>query len=457
MAANHEKSMFELIDRLNADEVESELAEAFDINGQPTSEEEAASIARIKARTLARLQQEEANPPSVRKPRRKRKRIAFAAAAAAALLAAVGIGSIPDVQAELRKVLRFLPGFGMVQEGDPDMPTYVLEKPYVQAIGQGELTVDGIVLQPGSATITLRSAGVPEVKQFEAEIGGRTYTFNSGMLASSGDWYGSYSSSEGIRLSADDAITLHIHGTAIGPLTLVPPKTADDLDRLGSSDIQQEVKVTAFPTRLDDGTIRVQMISTLQEPVLTVDSYGVSPLVAGNGLHVEDVNGAKMELVDPSGTLSYSSDFRFRESPADVDQTYTVVVPYIEVSDREAVSGEVEIPLPEIGGSQTIDVATEIRGFPVRFTRIERTGDTTVDVDVDVQFDPAKPQSLQYFWIRYAGSPHKDSFSSTNVDETSRVVKTLHLDTKPGQSSLRFSLTEPHFVIKGPWRLSLKP
>jgi hypothetical protein len=359
------------------------------------------------------------------------------------------------VQAELKNVLRFFPGFGIVQEGDLALLTYVLEKPYVHAIDSGKLTVDGIVLQPNGATITLRGLQTPDVTEFKAEIGGYTYTFTSYMRSSSSnDWYGNYSPSRGTRLPAADTITLHINGTTIGPLKLVPPKTSDDLKHLGSSTVQQDVRITAFPTSLNDGLVRVQLISKLPQPSLTVHSYGVSPLVTGSGLYVEDAIGTKAELAE-SETMTYPSDFRFRETSSGGVQSYTVVVPFIEVSDREAISKEVAIPLPDVGVERTIDVTAEIGGFPVRFTRIERTGNTSVSVDVDVQFDPSKPRALQHFYIRYPGSQSNDSFNWENIDKTSAVVKTLHLETKPGQTSLRFSLTEPHFLLKGPWRLPL--
>ncbi|SFL06301.1 hypothetical protein SAMN03159341_10322 [Paenibacillus sp. 1_12] len=453
---DEEKIIFELIDQLDAEKAELELIGSSAYTSQPLTEREAASIQRIKARTISKLQLEKVDTsplPTVHSSRRRR--IAVVAAVIAFLLVAVEVGSTPSVQAELNKVLRFLPGFGMVREGDLTQLTYVLEKPYVQEIGVGRLTVDGIALESNFATITLRGEQTAAVKEFKAEISGRKYTFTYSTLASSGDWYGNYIPTRGTHVPVSDTITLYINGTTIGPLKLDLPKTADDLEHLGSSSEQQDVRITAFPTRVDDGIVRVQLISKLPQQSLTVQSYGVSPLVEDTGLYVEDADGTKAELVK-SETLTYPSDFRFHETPIGGVLPYTVVVPFIEVSDREAISKEVSILLPDVGVERTIEVPAEVSGFPVRFTRIKRTSDTTVILDVDIQFDPSKPRGLQYFLIRYPGSKFNNSFSWENVNKTSAVMKTLQLETKPGETLLRFSLAEPHYLIKGPWRLPLK-
>lgn len=164
----------------------------------------------------------------------------------------------------------------MVQEGDPELLTYVLEKPYVQEIDDGKLTIDGIVLEPNGTTITLRGVQTAEVKEFEAEINDRTYKFTASLLSTAGDWYGTYNPERGTNVSVSDKITLYINGTTIGPLKLVQPRSADDLEHLGSTEVHEGVSVTAFPTRLDDGIVRVQMISKLPELSSVVQSYGVS-------------------------------------------------------------------------------------------------------------------------------------------------------------------------------------
>ncbi|MGO4107140.1 hypothetical protein [Paenibacillus sp. YAF4_2] len=451
---DEEKAIYELIDQHDEDQAELDLLESFEASSQPITEGDIASINRIKARTLSRIQSEEINlhPTTTASfPQFRYRQIAVVAAIFAILFAAVG--ATPSVQAGLKKVLQYLPGIGVVQEGDPEQLTYVLEKPYVQSIDAGKLTIDGIVLESNGATITLRGVQIPEVKEFEAEINDRTYKFKASLLSSAGDWYGTYNPERGTEVSVSDTITLYINGTTIGPLKLVQPRSADDLEHLGSTDVHEGVSVTAFPTRLDDGIVRVQMISKLPESSHAVNSYGVSPILKDSGLYVEDGDGKKAELVK-SEAQSYSSDFQFYELKDGVSP-YTVVIPNIEVSDREVFSKEVSIPLPEVGKKQIIDVPAEVSSFPVRFTHIRRTTETTVELDVDVQFDPLKPSALLYFMIRYPGSDYNDSFSWEHDKKNSALMKTIHLETEPDQTVLRFSLAEPHFLIKGPWRLPL--
>jgi hypothetical protein len=185
----------------------------------------------------------------------------------------------------------------------------------------------------------------------------------------------------------------------------------------------------------------------------TVNSYGVTPLVKSAGLYVEDATGTKASL-PKDDTMSVPSDFHFRKVERG-SPPYTVVIPYIEISDREAASEEVALAVPTIGSSNKLDVSTTISGFPVKFTRIERTGETTVNVDVDVHFDPSKPQTLSYFGIRYAGSKYNDSFGWESIEQGFSTMKSIGLEVKPGQTELRLSLVEPHILLKGPWRLPL--
>ncbi|MFF2483803.1 hypothetical protein [Paenibacillus sp. NPDC058071] len=457
---DEEKVIFELFDQLDIESADLELMQSKQDIPKTVTEDDAAAITRIKALTFSKLQSGEnvTSPSPLVRSSQRRRYIAVVAAVIAVLFIAVQIVSTPSVQAELRKVLRFFPGFGTVQEGNASQPTYVLEKPYVQKMGAGTLTVDGIVLQQDVATITLQGIQTPEVKEFEAEVNGRLYAFTSSMRSSSGDWLGYYVPIKGtnVPVPVADTITLHINDSIIGPIKLVPPKTAGDLEHLGSSAVQQDIMITAFPTKLEEGIVRIQLVSKLPLPSLSVSSYGVSPLVKDTGLYVEDAEGTKASLLQ-ADTLTYSSGFRFRETLNNSELLpYTVVIPYIEVHDREAISEKVSIPLPEVGSERTIDITAEVRGFPVKFTSIKRTSETTVNVEVDLAFDSSKNEALLYFLIRYPDSNFNNSFSWENVDKNTAVMKTLYLETKPGQTSLQFSLTKPHFLIKGPWTLPLK-
>lgn len=456
---NEELQIVKLMDQINKEDVVREFNEGLcdqsfeqsllDIQDEDEAEDLAA-IERIKSRTLSLLQERHMHTQQSVKRRFLGRHARLLAAAAAILLLCAVVFTMPDVQAGLKKVLRFLPGIGVVQEGEATQETYVLEKPYVQAIGEGTLTIDGIVLQAEGSIINLRGREVPEVEQFQVEIGDRTYTFRSFMRSASGDWFGSYGVTTDAIAPVANEITLHVDGRTIGPLKLVTAKTASDLEHLGASELQQGIRVTAFPTDLGDGLVRIQLNAQSQAADRIVHSYGVSPIGEEEiGLYVEDDNGTKAIILQDND-LSYPSDFRFRRTGN--GKSYAIVIPYLMVSDRNAASaGEVVIPVPEVGSSHEIDVSTEIDGFPVAFTRIERTIESGVSVDVDTDFDPTKPRTLNYFQIRTADSPFHESFSWKNDEQGG--MKTLYLTINPDQTELRFTLVEPHYIMKGPWRL----
>lgn len=453
-----EKSIFDQLDLLEFSEAELALngllAEP-ESSTVPGSKEEIASLERIKSRTLDLIQTELAPelPAAVRKPRRR------AAIGAAAILMAAGLLAFsPDVQAGLKQALSFLPGFGTVLESSPSSLLYVLEKPYTVAVGKGKLTVHAILLQENSGIITLRGQQTPVITEFQADIGGARYSFTSYMRSSaSGDWYATYSAAFPRNLEHETAepVTLYINGTTVGPLVLQAPKTADDLQHLGASDIHQDVRITAFPARLDHGLVRVELVGALPDSSSAIRSYTLEPLVSGNGLYVENAAGVKAKIEPPS-TMSYPSEFSFRELAAAGEQSYRVVIPYIEISERKALSREVVLPLPANGESAPLHITAEIAGFPVEFTRIERSSGTAVSVDVDVKFDPGAAKSLTHFFIRYPGSGDKYSYGWQDSETFPRILKTLLLDAEPGADTLRFRMSEPLFLLKGPWILPLK-
>ncbi|MEK4848536.1 hypothetical protein NST04_01420 [Paenibacillus sp. FSL H7-0756] len=455
-----EQELFDQLDALEFSEAELALNT---LTAEPQSaapsEEELEAISRIKVRTLSRTgtaPDVQRRLPSVRRSRRQ----AYTGVAAALLLGAGLVFTSPSVQAGLKQVFSFLPGLHTVVENSPDSPLYVLKKPFTAAVGRGELTVNAILVQENRATINLRGQKTRIINEFQADIGGTRYTFMFNSRTSSGglDWDASYSAllPHDLTLQAEEAVTLYINSTVIGPLVLGPPQTADDLQQLGVSDVQQDVRISAFPVRLGDGLVRVELVPALQKTASAASSYTLEPLMPWNGTYVENAAGVKVSTEHSPSSIGYYSELLFREQKEAGGHPYTVVIPYIEVSDQEAVSQKVTLPLPAIGESRTLDITAEIAGYPVDFTRITRSSETEVNVDIDLKFNPAGAKSLTHFSVSYPGSKEPYSFGWEESEGTPRVMKTLNLITEPGADKLRFILSKPIFIWKGPWTLPLK-
>lgn len=457
-----EQELFDQLDALEFSEAEQAL------NTMPTepeersaapSEEELAAMKRIKLRTLSLIEaapaEQQPRLPSVRRNRRH----TYTGVAAALLLAAGLVFTSPSVQAGLKQVFSFLPGLHTVVENSPDSPLYVLKKPFTAAVGKGELTVSAILVQENRATINLRGQQTPLIKEFQADIGGTRYTFTFNSRTSGGnDWDASYSAllPPDLALQAEEPVTLYIDNTVLGPLVLGSPETADDLQELGVSDIQQNVQISAFPVRLGDGLVRVELVSSLLQPASASSSYRLEPLSFWNGTYVKNAAGADVSIEYSKFSIGYPSELLFREQKEAGEDAYTVVIPYMQVSDEKAVSQEVTLPLPAIGESRTLEITAEIAGVPVDFTRITRSSETEVTVDVDLKFDPVRVKSLTHFTISYAGSKEPYSFGWKESEGTPPYMKALHLNVKPDVDMLRIIMSKPIFVLKGPWTLPLK-
>ncbi|MEK4003095.1 hypothetical protein [Paenibacillus sp. FSL H3-0333] len=452
-----ESELFDQLDALEFSEAELALNT---VSAEPRlaapSEEELEALQRIRMRTLSLIETTPAEQrlPPVRKSRRQ----AFTRVAAALLIAAGLVVTSPSVQAGLKQVFSFLPGLHTVLENSPNSPLYVLKKPFTAAVGKGELTVNAILVQENRATINLRGQNIPIINEFQADIGGSRYTFTFNSRTFSGDWDASYSAllPPDFTLQAEGAVTLYINGMVLGPLVLGSPETADDLQQLGVSDIQQDVRISAFPVRLDDRFVRVELVSALMRTASAASSYRLEPLSFWSGTSVKDAAGADVPIEYSKFSIGYPSELLFREQKEAGEDAYTVVIPYMQVSDQKAASQELTLPLPTVGESRTLEITAEIAGCPVDFTRITRSSETQVTVDVDLKFDPAMVKSLTHFTISYAGSKEPYFFSYKESEGTPPFMKALHLNAKPDADMLRIKLSRPVFVLKGPWTLPLK-
>lgn len=467
-----EKEFFDLMDQLNREELgmnvikESEKFESI----SSITKAEGDALARIKTRTMSRIENAMGDTPLVTpkhtsitvvdSSRPRSRRYAVLIATAAAVIAVLVAASFsPSIQAELKRVLQFLPGFGVVQETDESQETFVLEKPYTQQLSRGKITIDAVMVNSAGVNVVLRGeVGTGPVKplQLAVEIDGKRYKFYNHFASDAGDWYGSYSTEPNVHIPVKDTITLYMNHVAIGPIKLIPPKTASDIDHLGATDVHQEVRISAFATKLEHDQIRVQLVPQLPLQTMRIHDYGVSgPIIGELGSYVKDTDGAQASIIR-TNSLRYPSDVTFQQTPSGAKTPYKVIIPVIEVSEYGVTSKLISIPLPAIGDTHSIDVSAELKGFQVRFTQIKRTSDKEVSLDVSIPDDPSQMSALLYFLIRYKDSEFNNSFSWQNTRETSRIMKTLHLEVEPGQDILQFSIVEPHYALKGPWVLPVE-
>jgi hypothetical protein len=457
MADTVDNKVFDWMDRLDPEKLKGlNVIEPFDAEGL---EDEA--WVRIKKRTFAQLdypeegqenRMTETDIPVKRVARRLPSKRWFAAACAAFVLCTALITSSKDVRAELRKVLQFIPGFGYVEQIDDSVQmAYVLQKPVETEGKNGKVTVDGVLIQGGKGQINLSgnqvSAASIETIILSTKKGQYEFKRSYASWGNGGPWQAGYSYEGSIVLNGLSNSMIQLGETVIGPLNLTQAKTADDLLGLGSSDLQNGIRITGVVTPLNGNSRKVNLVTQLPGKQI-VDSFGKEPISDGQQLQIMDSKGKTLEVLKDTG-FSKPRELIF-EDPTGGVENYQLTIPYIRIIDQSIPHQKVTLPVP-LEGSKDIHVTLNIGGLPLDFTRVERINQKSVRFDVNVHFDATQMKSLQSYKLftkDAIGLPY-----TTKMNESTRAIEMEWLDILPGQKEISFYIGDPQIVIKGPWIL----
>ncbi|CAG7651579.1 hypothetical protein PAESOLCIP111_06344 [Paenibacillus solanacearum] len=395
-------------------------------------------------------------PEAEQKPTRKRlppwRKKALIAASALILVVAAVIGSSADVRADIKKALRFIPGFGYVQEEDRAQPMFVLPKPAVKQVEDGELRIDAILVEASRTLVQVSGKGRAEAPNELAFVtaDGKTYPFKRAMLATSGEWQGMYYYEGTIPVTAETDIILKLGRTNIGPLRLTEPKTGDELQDLGMAATTNGIKVAAVVTPLTGDKMKVNLLSQLPQG-MKLESYGLQPINSAIRTVLLDETGEAVTIPEDSGFVK-KAEFDFEDGSGGKSR-YTLSIPYLRVVHTEAPFQTVTLPVPAAGESQDLNISVTVAGFPVQLYRIERADAKNVRIFADVHFDADAPATLQDFRVDMI-DPHRQSYSWKVTDDT-RAMDRMQLEILPEMKQLTFKIGEPWILFKGPWNIEL--
>ncbi|TJY41993.1 hypothetical protein E5161_12435 [Cohnella pontilimi] len=415
---------------------------------------------RMKKRTFEKLGYPErendlqASEPLMQENRRSRRRVVgkwLAAVSAAAVICMLLISISPDVQAQLKKALQFIPGFGYVQQKDDSaQPVFVLQKP-VEFQGEYDtVTIDGLVIRSTGGEIALSGDDLSDKTDdsiiLSTAHGEYEFKRGSASWGSGGPWEAGYYYQGQIPITALSQVKLRF-GNSVVPLDLEEAQSAENMISFGPSDTQNGIRITGVVTRLDGQRVKVNLLTQLPQ-LQIVDSFSKEPITGEQKLEVTDSNGKMYEVLKDIGFVK-PRDILFDDSTGGAEH-YTLTIPYIRVEDMGVQHEKVTLPVPQ-QGSQNIHVTSALDGFPVDFTQVERVNERTVRVSVDVHFDAAQSKTLQSYRLF-----DQDGFGishTSKINEQTRALEFEWLDVEPGQKEITFYMGEPQIVIKGPWIL----
>lgn len=451
MNGSDEKAMFDLMDQLEKDQLtDMDEVQCHDGDAKPDAD----TLRRLKDLTWAKLGDLPAPAAPQAMYRKRRKYWIASIATAAAIVLTVTLGFSSEVQAELKKLLKFIPGLGIVQEETSSQSTYVLDKPMTVTAGDGQITVEAVMFQDHISSVSLSGENARQVHDFELSTDdGNEYHFKVSTLSSSiGSWQGGYISEKPVILSPKAEITLRFQDMSIGPLKLTQAAASDTQQGLGPSAEHNEVLVTAIPADFDEDKARINLLSKLPDG-WRIDSYGKESITDDIRLKLLDQDGKVIPVLQDQ-SFARSSELLYRKSLVQSGQTLTLNIPSIRVIDMKAPESRVELPLPAIAESVELHETAALAGFPVAFTKIERTSADKVRINVNLHIDTTKPQTLQGFIVDMK-NPDDNSYS-WRINEQSRAIEELNLPVNTDRDEITFYMKEPRIVVQGPWNISWK-
>jgi len=447
-----DKEVLDLLDQLKTEDV-TEKMEVIELDNSQNI---------ISPKVLARIKERTYQRAGIQPLRPKRRGYWYLRMAISMVMLAMVIGGAVvgphHVWAGIQRTLQFIPGFGMVVEGD-DLPRYVLSSPVDINIEGATLTVTGAMADDERTLVQIRATYAPEAPLVKADvahgeglvsniyiedINGRRFTPSGFSISASYGWQGTFefppleNKEDGFRVGFYDekiaqevalAVSLaeavhHENYTTMGPTVTVNGITITAI----STFTDNQLNLTLVSPSLEHGRI----YSYLQDHIILRGVHGNVAAAKHASSYASPLKQFSFDLTDEMGDL------------------VTLTIPEIVVEHR--VTEKVKISLPSEGIlelNQTVNLA----GYPLVFTAIERLPENKVRVYVDVNYSIDASKTLQSFRLDGAKLP----FSSWSVEQnkTTGAYEFIEFEIKPTAHSVTLHFQGAYVLMRGPWALEI--
>ncbi|MDI4649197.1 hypothetical protein [Cohnella hashimotonis] len=372
--------------------------------------------------------------------RRRKRALATAAALLALLVLSAGIANHDRVWAALRKTFQFSPGTGIVSEEETPSERYVLKKPIVLNVGQGKITITGILSDKEMTYITMAGEQAPRVESLElVNEQGDVFKIPRSMSTwAAGEWTASFWSEGKLDLKGAIKLRLPLQPVREVEARLDQADAAASYPELGKTASVNGLSVTAIADRVGDRA-RIALVSPPQTS-FRIDSYGIITAArygSNNPLTVKDETGTPLELSFVRGTGAPQSEFYFPLSDR-LGAAYTMSIPEISV----AYPDEVTVKLPAVT-TNGLNKTFEIAGYPVTITKTERMKPGSLRIYTDLHAE-GQPDRMLY-------NLDVDRSSMAKLDERTGAVAYMEFEVEPDAKSVIVTFRRPTAVLRGPW------
>ncbi|WP_217595168.1 hypothetical protein [Cohnella sp. GbtcB17] len=372
--------------------------------------------------------------------RRGRRALAIVAALLALFVLSAVIANHDRVWAALRKTFQFSPGTGIVSEEETPSERYVLKKPIVLDVGEGKITITGILSDREMTYITMAGERSPRMESLElVNEQGEVFDIPRSMSTwTAGEWTASFWLKGKLDLKGAIRLRLPLQPAREVEARLEQAAAVAGYAELGKTATVNGLSLTAIADRVSDRA-RISLVSPPQSS-FRIDSYGIITSArygSNEPLIVKDDAGTSLGLSFVRGMSAPQSEFYFplTDRPG---ASYTMSIPEISV----VYPDEVTVKLPAVT-SEKLNKTFEIAGYPVTITKTERTKPGSLRIYTDLHTE-GRPDSMLY-------NLGIDRGSTAKLNERTWAVEYMEFEVEPDAKSVTVTFTRPTAALRGPW------
>lgn len=460
---NEEKEIFDAMDTVTEDEMMGFL-ETADMNLLPECEEADLTVIRQKAFAKAGIS-------SVRKKNFWSAKGTWKLTAAAILVLCVGMSVLGPgrVWAEVKKILEYIPGWGIALEKQDGGERWVLPQPVEVKAGQEyvklmaamaddtglQITFEGTMGIAPDKTTTSRNIDQLQVRLIDAQ--GKEHTSGNSSMGVGSKWIAFHSFGREVKMDAPLRLIVEGEQRVEIPFILQKADSYESYYAMGPTVKHNGLQITAIPA-IDGDKVKATLVALPQKGV-QIRQYGRYPQTNQKyddfqytGLLAEEVmlrdqTGREYTPLNPGSWMGVLNEFTFT---APLNQSpYTLHIPYVRVQYED--SKTVSFPIPRAGEVE-LHRSIQLAGFTLDLIKAIRVDDKTVEVLVDTHYDDTKAESLIDVRVEPLTRDRSTSGEYSRKDQSLYKFR-IYTDTSASKAKVRFS--QPETIRRGPWDFTL--
>jgi hypothetical protein len=400
----------------------------------------------------------------------------FAIAASMAILLSIPLYNFNTVWANIKNVLQFVPGIGMVEKTGAGGEHYMLNKMINNPYSNGKIIIRGFDIDNKNATLSIDGDKIPYFHSVEIEDSdGKVYKMNEfahGYISDSSNktfyWSKTYKYSGDIKTGKDYTVILD-KKTKI-PMSLVVDNDIKSLNNLGPTVNIAGVNLTAV-SAIEDNKLKIDILAPQNNSTkslyypnshisITTNENHLSKDLKNRLINME--NMSPIYLTDDTGNkyTAYMSpnmslgghEYYFRTGNA-ANKQYTLTISKILVSYDSKTPFSFNLPS---NGENSQKQIVNIAGYPVGLS-ITKINDTKVRVNVDLNYNKNLKKNLISFGLSSTSIKNDAVFSMTSMkSDLSSSPNYFEFNVNKNIKQLNLEFTHLLIEEQGPWNFNIK-